>query len=177
MNYQYGKASVSSNHLWYWAPTTGTWIFSIIITYQMVVSSTRFILFRQQYYVRKEETTKTRLPSMSPIELVQQQKQELISRTLLVHIDTGIKPPIKQQPSVPDQQYIIPNQKFKTLVDSHTPIPCQQLLVGKHNNKANLLIKDYNKMIKLLEKHLNRYLCQVKIHQQKLQQQDIPGEL
>jgi hypothetical protein len=62
------------------------------------------------------------------------------------------------------------------LVDSSASSPCQQVLVGKHNNKASILIKDYNKIIKSLEKHLNRYLRQLAEHQQKLQQQGMTGK-
>lgn len=167
MNYQHGKASKSSNHLWYWAPTIGTWIFSIIIAYQMIQSSKTFILFRQKYYNRREETIKLRLPTMSPTELLQQQKQDLISRTLIVHFDNSNKPPPRKVSVSSNQQYIIPNDKVRTLVDSKTSTASQQVLVGKHNNKVTLLIKDYNRIIKSLEKVLNKYLRRVNDYQQK----------
>ncbi|CAO3634120.1 unnamed protein product [Mucor hiemalis] len=167
MNYQHGKASKSSNHLWYWAPTIGTWIFSCIIAYQMIQSSKTFILFRQKYYNRREETIKLRLPTMSPTELLQQQKQDLISRTLIVHFDNGIKPPLRKISVSSNQHYIIPNDKVRTLVDSKAIKPSQQVLVGKHNNKVSLLIKDYNRIIKSLEKVLNKYLRRVNDYQQK----------
>lgn len=173
MNYQHGKASESSNNLWYWAPTIGTWIFSFIIAFQMIRSSKTFILFRQKYYNRREETIKLRLPTMSPTELLQQQKQDLISRTLIVHFENSNKPPPApaQKVSVSanqQQQYIIPDDKVRTLVDSKTSsTTSQQVLVGKHNNKVTLLIKDYNRIIKSLEKVLNKYLRRVNDYQKK----------
>ena len=158
MNYQHGKASKYSNHLWYWAPTAGTYVFSLIITIQMISASKRFVLFRQRYSIQREESIKQRLPCMSPTELLQHEKQELISRTLLVHFDANNKPK-----SITKQNYIIPNNKSKTLVNScSTNTPCQQVLVGKHNTKVASMIKEYNSIIQLLERYLQGYLTQLK---------------
>lgn len=168
MNYQYGKQSKAPNHRWYWAPTVATWLFSIIITYQMIYASKKFILFRQRYHFKREELTKMKLASMSPIELLQQQKQDLISRTLLVHYQNNNnhrKSFTRQQKSA-TKQAMIRNEGIKKLVDSLSTLPCQQVLIGKYNSKVTLQTKDYNRIIKTLEKTLNHYLY--RLNQQRL---------
>jgi hypothetical protein len=169
MNYQYGKQSKAPNNRWYWAPTIATWVFSIIIIYQMIYSSKKFILFREKYYIRREETTKLKLPSMSPIEFLQQQKQDLLSRTLLVHFHNNSTKAQPRQQKSPPKQYIIPNENIKQLVESTSALPCQQVLVGKYNNKVASQIKGYNRIIKALEEALNNYLYRIN-HQQNLNQ-------
>lgn len=159
MNYQYGKQIEEPNHDWYWSPTVASWMFSTIVIWEMINSSRKFILFRQKYYLRREEATKTQLPSMSPTELLQHQKQELISRTLLVHFVIPDKKTPRQ--ALGENHNIIPDEFAKTLVNSISKVPCQQVLVGKHNNKVAVLIRDYRQIIKTLEKCLGNYLSHV----------------
>ncbi|GAA5810031.1 hypothetical protein MFLAVUS_003447 [Mucor flavus] len=159
MNYQYGKQIEEPNHDWYWSPTVASWMFSTIVIWEMINSSRKFILFRQKYYLRQEEATKTQLPSMSPTELLQHQKQELVSRTLLVHFVIPDKKTPRQV--LGDNHNIIPDEFAKTLVNSISKVPCQQVLVGKHNNKVAVLIRDYRRIIKALEKCLGNYLSHV----------------
>ncbi|KAG2229271.1 hypothetical protein INT48_003865 [Thamnidium elegans] len=127
MNYQYGKQIEEPNHDWYWSPTVASWMFSTIVIWEMIHASRKFILFRQKYYMRQEEATKTQLPSMSPTELLQHQKQELISRTLLVHFIIPDKKTPRQV--LGDNHDIVPDDFVKTMVNSISTVPCQQVLV------------------------------------------------
>lgn len=153
MNYQYGKPHNKPDIRWFWSPTIATYIFSVIVIWQMIYASRNFILFRQKYYMQQDEATRSRLPFMSPIELLQKEKQDLIGRTLLVHFD------IEKVPGVTHD--CVHNEVVKTMVDSHSNKQCLQALVGKHNQKVALLIQDYNRVIKKLEKSLDSFLFKV----------------
>jgi hypothetical protein len=165
MNYQGGKQSKIANKLWYWSPTVATYIFSTIVICQMIRSSEKFVLFRQRYYLKREELMEQQMASSSPSQLLQQQKQELIDRTLLVHFEyTSLQRPAHQT-AVPT---FAANTELKQLIDSTTKSPCEQVLIGKYNSKLYQLVNDYNKIIIKLEKHLNSYLYQVKELQLKM---------
>ncbi|KAG2203502.1 hypothetical protein INT47_008229 [Mucor saturninus] len=153
MNYQYGKSHGKPDLRWFWSPTVATYIFSIIVIWQMIHSSKKFILFRQAYYMQQEEATRSRLPLMSPIELLQKEKQDLIGRTLLVHFD------IEKAPAV--THACAQDEIVKTMVDSHSKVSCSQVIIGENNQKLTLLIQDYNRIIKKLENSLDTFLYQI----------------
>jgi hypothetical protein len=164
MNFQEGKQNKLANKLWYWSPTVATYIFSTIVIFQMIRSSEKFLVFRQRYYLKREQIMKQQMSSSSPTQLLQQQKEDLIDRTLLVHFENASP----QRPTRHIVPTFVANADLKQLLDSLTKSPCEQVLVGKYNAKLYHLINDYNKTIKKLEKHLNYYLYQIKEQQLKM---------
>ncbi|OAD05084.1 hypothetical protein MUCCIDRAFT_141226, partial [Mucor lusitanicus CBS 277.49] len=126
-----------TNTLWYWSPTIATWFFSAIVILQLCRSSELFLQFRRKYYTQQEAKVKSQLSSMSAPELLQYQKDDLINRTLLVHFSSLTKAP-PRRPS---------------------------MLTGKYNSRLYLLVNDYNRIIKSLERVMNRYMSQIKQEQ------------
>ncbi|EPB82114.1 hypothetical protein HMPREF1544_11150 [Mucor circinelloides 1006PhL] len=164
MNYQYGKESKKTNALWYWSPTIATWFFSAIVILQLCRSSELFLQFRRKYYMQQEAKLKSQLTSLSATELLQYQKDDLIHRTLLVHFNSLSKaPPRKSSSNV----IYTPNPEMKRAVDAISKLPCEQVLTGKYNTRLYLLVSDYNRIIKSLERVINRYMSQIKQEQHK----------
>ncbi|KAK4519209.1 uncharacterized protein ATC70_009441 [Mucor velutinosus] len=162
MNYQYGKESKKTNTLWYWSPTVATWLFSAIVVLQLCRSSELFLRFCRKYYTQQEAKVKTQLSSMSATELLQHQKDDLIHRTLLVHFSSLSKAPPRRSSS---NVIYTPNVEMKKAVEATSKLPCQQVLTGKYNTRLYLLVNDYNRIIKSLERVMNRYMSLVKQEQ------------
>ncbi|KAL9542772.1 hypothetical protein MBANPS3_008435 [Mucor bainieri] len=162
MNYQYGKESKKTNALWYWSPTIATWFFSAIVILQLCRSSELFLQFRRKYYTQQEAKVKSELSSLSATELLQHQKDDLIHRTLLVHFSSLSKPPPRRSSS---NMIYTPNAEMKKIVEATSEMPCQQVLTGKYSTRLYLLVNDYNRIIKSLERVMNRYMSQIKQQQ------------
>lgn len=150
-----------TNNLWYWSPTVATYVFSVIVIFETIRSSEKFLLFRKRYYLKCEQLAKEQMSCSSPTQLLQHQKEDLISRTLLVHFEYAtLQDQLDQTAST-----FTASDDMKALIDSMTKSPCEQVLIGKYNSKLYHLIKDYNEVIKKMERHLNSYLYLVKTQQ------------
>lgn len=171
MNYQYGKESKKTNTLWYWSPTVATWFFSAIVILQLCRSSELFLRFRRKYYTQQEAKVKSQLASMSATEVLQHQKDNLIHRTLLVHFSSMSKAPPRRSSS---NVIYTPSAEMKTVVEATSKLPCQQVLTGKYNTRLYMLVHDYNRIIKSLERVINRYMSRIKQEQFKHKSLD-PG--
>lgn len=164
MNYQSGKESKKTNLLWYWSPTIATWLFSVIIILQLFRSSEAFIQFRRKYYLQQEIKLKAELSSLSPTELLQHQKDDLVKRTLLVHFNNNNLS--KKSPRRLNSNAIFrPNIEMKQTIDKMSNSSCEQVLSGKYNARIYFLVNDYNRIIKSLERVMNPYLSRIKQEQ------------
>lgn len=163
MNYQSGKQSKKTNALWYWSPTIATWFFSAIVILQLFRSSEAFLQFRRKHYLQQEIKLKAQLSSLSPTELLQHQKDDLIKRTLLVHFSNNN---LSKRPRRSNSNAIFtPNVEMKQMIDSMSNLPCEQVLSGKYNPRIYFLVNDYNRIIQSLERVMNPYMSRIKQEQ------------
>lgn len=155
INYHSGKESHSPNYLWFWSPTIASWLVSILVLSQFYMASENFLRFRLKYYIERDKKYRQLKPSFSPTELLQYRKQDLLSRTLLVHLNNTSSEEADRNKSSGLRESSELLACINTSMEQ--TVTCQHVYIGKYNPRLYMLVDDYNSTIKKLEYALNQH--------------------